>query len=166
MTERPYIPRAGAAVASQPRYPVSTGAQFKVWWREVDRVLVALILLLTIWVSLWGLSLRKQVRERRLVEGALSTQLKFIADQGFTAWFDNSLMGRPAAFAVAADYAAVPLAPRTVPAPGAKPFTRLDPAAAGLTANGLTWHTCRPPIVELEFEMDCRGVSVERILKA
>ena len=27
-----------------------------------------------------GLSLRKQVRERRLVEGALSTQLKFIAD--------------------------------------------------------------------------------------
>ena len=46
MTERPYIPRAGAAVASQPRYPVSTGAQFKVWWREVDRVLVALILLL------------------------------------------------------------------------------------------------------------------------
>lgn len=46
MTERPYIPRAGAAVASQPRYSVSTGAQFKVWWREVDRVLVALVLLL------------------------------------------------------------------------------------------------------------------------
>ncbi|MDM5060400.1 ATP-binding protein [Aeromonas rivipollensis] len=52
-------------------------------WQELLRefgVFIALILLLTIWVSLWGLSLRKQVRERRLVEGALSTQLKFIAD--------------------------------------------------------------------------------------
>jgi cell division protein FtsW len=46
MTERPYIPRAGANSASQARYPTSTGAQLKVWWREVDRVLVALVLLL------------------------------------------------------------------------------------------------------------------------
>jgi cell division protein FtsW len=46
VTERPYIPRAGAPVAAQPRYPTSTGAQLKVWWREVDRVLVALVLLL------------------------------------------------------------------------------------------------------------------------
>lgn len=46
MTERPYIPRAGASAASQARYPTSTGAQLKVWWREVDRVLVALVLLL------------------------------------------------------------------------------------------------------------------------
>jgi hypothetical protein len=29
---------------------------------------------------------------------------------------------------------------------------------------GLTWHYCRPPIQELEFEMDVRGVAVERIL--
>jgi len=28
----------------------------------------------------------------------------------------------------------------------------------------LTWHYCRPPIAELEFEMDLRGVSVERVL--
>jgi len=28
---------------------------------------------------------------------------------------------------------------------------------------GLTWHYCRPPIGELEFEMDVRGVAVERI---
>jgi len=28
--------------------------------------------------------------------------------------------------------------------------------------SGLTWHFNRPPVVELEYEMDCRGV-VERI---
>lgn len=52
-------------------------------WQELVRefgIFIALILLLTIWVSLWGLSLRKQVRERKVVEGALSSQLKFIAD--------------------------------------------------------------------------------------
>jgi hypothetical protein len=31
-------------------------------------------------------------------------------------------------------------------------------------ASGLTWHYCRPPIEELEFEMDVRGVAVERVL--
>ena len=30
--------------------------------------------------------------------------------------------------------------------------------------SSLTWHSCRPPITELEFEMDLRGVSVERVL--
>jgi len=29
---------------------------------------------------------------------------------------------------------------------------------------GITWHYCRPPIEELEFEMDVRGVAVERVL--
>ena len=28
---------------------------------------------------------------------------------------------------------------------------------------GLTWHYCRPPIEELEYEMDVRGVGVERL---
>jgi hypothetical protein len=28
---------------------------------------------------------------------------------------------------------------------------------------GLTWHYCRPPIEELEYEMDVRGVIVERL---
>ena len=35
--------------------------------------------------------------------------------------------------AAAAEYTLTPLRPRTAPAPGAKPFTRLDPAVAGLT---------------------------------
>ena len=30
--------------------------------------------------------------------------------------------------------------------------------------SSLTWHYCRPPIAELEFEMDLRGVSLERVL--
>lgn len=30
--------------------------------------------------------------------------------------------------------------------------------------GGLTWHYCRPPIVELEYEMDVRGVPVERVV--
>ena len=29
---------------------------------------------------------------------------------------------------------------------------------------GLTWHYCRPPIEELEFEMDVRKVAVERVI--
>jgi len=29
---------------------------------------------------------------------------------------------------------------------------------------GLTWHYCRPPIEELEYEMDVRGVVAERVL--
>ncbi len=29
---------------------------------------------------------------------------------------------------------------------------------------GFTWHYCRPPIEELEYEMDLRGVAVERLL--
>lgn len=29
---------------------------------------------------------------------------------------------------------------------------------------GVTWHYCRPPIEELDFEMDVRGVATERVL--
>jgi hypothetical protein len=32
------------------------------------------------------------------------------------------------------------------------------------TAAGLTWHLARPPVVELEFEMDCRCIPVERVI--
>jgi hypothetical protein len=33
----------------------------------------------------------------------------------------------------------------------------------GAARAGLTWHYNRPPVVDLEYEMDCRGVAVERI---
>ena len=32
--------------------------------------------------------------------------------------------------------------------------------------SALTWHYCRPPIEGLDYEMDLRGVSVERVLSA
>lgn len=36
-------------------------------------------------------------------------------------------------------------------------------APAGLTALGLSWHVCAPPILELEFEMDVRRVGTEQV---
>ena len=36
--------------------------------------------------------------------------------------------------------------------------------AARAAGSSLAWHYCRPPIMEIEFEMDLRAVSVERML--
>lgn len=35
----------------------------------------------------------------------------------------------------------------------------------GAAEHGLTWHYCRPPVNVLDYEMDVRGVSVERVVK-
>lgn len=43
---QPYIPRAGERAASPERYRGSKRAEFKIWWREIDRVLLAIVLLL------------------------------------------------------------------------------------------------------------------------
>lgn len=37
-------------------------------------------------------------------------------------------------------------------------------AARGAARAGVTWHYARPPVEGLEFEMDTRGVAVERLL--
>ncbi|MDX1375451.1 MAG: hypothetical protein R3357_07820 [Burkholderiales bacterium] len=42
------------------------------------------------------------------------------------------------------------------------PFLGDEIVARAGNAGGLTWHYCRPPIEELEYEMDVRRVSVER----
>lgn len=34
----------------------------------------------------------------------------------------------------------------------------------GAARAGLTWHYHRPPVVDLEYEMDCRGIEDERIV--
>jgi len=44
------------------------------------------------------------------------------------------------------------------------PFLADEIIRRGAANGGLTWHYCRPPVVELEFEMDCRGVGLERTL--
>ena len=48
----------------------------------------------------------------------------------------------------------------TVPARNAGPHFVVSGNGAGLT-----WHYCRPPIEELKFAMDLRGVAVERLLQ-
>jgi hypothetical protein len=42
------------------------------------------------------------------------------------------------------------------------PFLAEELGRRGVLRSGLTWHFCRPPVLEIEFEMDCRGVSRER----
>ena len=44
-------------------------------------------------------------------------------------------------------------------------FHHVMPAMAerGVLAKGLAWHYARPPVVGLEYEMDCRVVSEERV---
>lgn len=44
------------------------------------------------------------------------------------------------------------------------PFLADELVARGAMASGLTWHFNRPPVVDLEYEMDCRGVHRERVL--
>ncbi len=43
------------------------------------------------------------------------------------------------------------------------PFLADEIVRRGAARAGLTWHYCRPPVVDLEYEMDCRGLAVERI---
>jgi hypothetical protein len=42
------------------------------------------------------------------------------------------------------------------------PFLGEEIVRRGAANAGLTWHYCRPPVVDLEYEMDCRGVRFER----
>jgi hypothetical protein len=44
------------------------------------------------------------------------------------------------------------------------PFLEGEIVRRGAARSGLIWHYNRPPVVDLEYEMDCRGVSVERVV--
>ncbi len=44
------------------------------------------------------------------------------------------------------------------------PFLATEVVRRGAARCGLTWHFARPPVVELEYEMDCRGIAVERVV--
>jgi hypothetical protein len=44
------------------------------------------------------------------------------------------------------------------------PFLADELVRRGAMASGLTWHFNRPPVRELEYEMDCRGVMSERVV--
>ncbi len=45
------------------------------------------------------------------------------------------------------------------------PLLGVEVAAAGALRGELVWQFCRPPIVDLEFEMDCRGLEDETVLR-
>jgi hypothetical protein len=44
------------------------------------------------------------------------------------------------------------------------PFLGEELARRGAARHGVTWHLCRPPVVGLEYEMDVRGLALERVL--
>jgi hypothetical protein len=44
------------------------------------------------------------------------------------------------------------------------PFLADQIVRRGAARAGLTWHFCRPPVQELDYEMDCRGVATERVV--
>ncbi|MBS0641955.1 MAG: hypothetical protein JSS43_18985 [Proteobacteria bacterium] len=44
------------------------------------------------------------------------------------------------------------------------PFLADEIATRGAARHGVTWHYCRPPVLGLEYEMDCRAVLTERVL--
>lgn len=44
------------------------------------------------------------------------------------------------------------------------PFVGSEIVRRGAASHGMTWHFCRPPVVGLDYEMDCRGLTVERVL--
>lgn len=44
------------------------------------------------------------------------------------------------------------------------PFLAREIIARGAAPAGVTWHFDRPPVVDLEYEMDCRGVFEELVV--
>jgi len=44
------------------------------------------------------------------------------------------------------------------------PFVAAEVVHRGAARAGLTWHHCRPPVIDLEYEMDCRGVALEHVI--
>lgn len=44
------------------------------------------------------------------------------------------------------------------------PFLEREIVGRGAASNGLSWHFARPPVQDLDFEMDVRGVSTELVV--
>lgn len=44
------------------------------------------------------------------------------------------------------------------------PFLASELVRRGAARHGVDWHYCRPPVVALDYEMDCRRVLVEEVL--
>ena len=44
------------------------------------------------------------------------------------------------------------------------PFLADEIVCREAAEGGVTWCYCRPPVIELEFEMDCRAIGTERVI--
>jgi hypothetical protein len=44
------------------------------------------------------------------------------------------------------------------------PFFADEIVRRGAAHSGLTWHLNRPPVRGLDYEMDCRGIAMERVV--
>jgi hypothetical protein len=44
------------------------------------------------------------------------------------------------------------------------PFLADEMVRRGPATHGVTWHFARPPVVGLDFEVDCRAVGTERVV--
>lgn len=44
------------------------------------------------------------------------------------------------------------------------PFIEREIARRGAMGSGLNWHYARPPVDETEYEMDCRGIHLEKVV--
>ena len=44
------------------------------------------------------------------------------------------------------------------------PFLADEIVRRGAARSGLTWHFNRPPVESLDYEMDCRGVAIEKVV--
>jgi hypothetical protein len=44
------------------------------------------------------------------------------------------------------------------------PFLETEIVRRGAARGGLTWQFCRPPVLGLEYEMDCRGLEFEQFV--
>jgi len=45
------------------------------------------------------------------------------------------------------------------------PFIESELGKRGIFRQGLTWHLNRPPVQDLEYEMDCRRIHTERVIE-
>ena len=43
------------------------------------------------------------------------------------------------------------------------PFLAAEIVRRGAARSGVTWHFSRPPVKDLEYEMDCRSIGVEHV---
>ena len=45
------------------------------------------------------------------------------------------------------------------------PHLATEIVGRGAARHGVDWHFCRPPVIGLDYEMDCRAVHLERVLE-